>query len=142
MRVFEGDEPGLELDLAGAYPDSGIDAWTRRVSLDRDGRVRLTDRWQGASAVDPAPSTSRLLLAGRVELGDGQARVTPLDGAPALTLRWSPTAPATLTVRDLDDPMLSQVWGPRVTRLDIDVTTLETLQLTVELDAHTTGGPA
>ncbi|GAA0474912.1 heparinase [Actinoplanes capillaceus] len=47
----------------------------------------------------------------------------------------SPGLPCTIVVRELDDPVLSDVWGDRLTRLDIDVTALGpvgTLELTVK----------
>ena len=40
--------------------------------------------------------------------------------------------------RELDDPMLSAVWGPRLTRLDLIAADGATLSVTVELD-DTTG---
>ncbi len=41
-----------------------------------------------------------------------------------LVLSWPAGLPFTTVVRELDDPMLSDVWGPRLTRLDIDVSSL------------------
>jgi hypothetical protein len=46
-----------------------------------------------------------------------------LDGAGAVLLTWEPAeAPCSTTVRVLDDPMLRDVWGDQLTRIDIDVT--------------------
>jgi len=66
----------------------------------------------------------------------GYADVAALEGAGTVRLRWQPaTAPCTATVRELDDPMLREVWGQRLTRLELDVTALTpvgTLELIVE----------
>jgi hypothetical protein len=65
-----------------------------------------------------------LLLAGTVVIGAGHAMITGLDGAGTVRLAWTPAdAPATTTARVIDDRMLSEVWGDRLTRLEIDVTT-------------------
>jgi hypothetical protein len=62
--------------------------------------------------------------------------VTALDGAGSVRINWEPSfVRCDTTVRTLDDPMLSNVWGDRLTRLDIDVTPLGpigTLVWTVE----------
>jgi hypothetical protein len=88
--------------------------------------VTVHDSWDATTAV------VHLVLAGEVALGDGQATVTALDGAGILALSWQPAAPAALVVRPLADPMLSDVWGTRLTRLDIDVSGLDRLDLTVK----------
>ena len=63
-----------------------------------------------------------LVLAGTVRLGDGHAVVTAPEGAGSVRVAWEPAAARVdTTVRMLDDPMLSNVWGDRLTRLDIDV---------------------
>jgi hypothetical protein len=138
VEVLDGDPAGLELDLAGAYPVPGLRQWRRSATLDRAaGRVAIEDSWvlgpwKGA---DPEPPTTvRLLLAGSVKLAEGEARVTPLDGATPVVVRWDAGAAAALTVQPLDDPMLRDVWGESLTRLDIDVTARSQLRVTVELD--------
>ena len=129
----------LTLDLAGAYPRTDIAHWRRTARLDRaDATVRVTDSWH----LDPTDSTHptdtrpqphptdsteptviHLLAAGDVRVGAGHAEISALDDAGVVILTWEPAdAPCTTTVRDLDDPMLSDVWGGQLTRLDIDVT--------------------
>ena len=61
-------------------------------------------------------------------------RQVPLDGARPTRLRWPADIDASLEVRDLDDPMLTAVWGPRLTRLALPLASLTQLRLTVELD--------
>jgi hypothetical protein len=124
------DDAGAELslDLATAYPRDDVHAWVRTARLDRARRrVTVTDRWRLApvpTSIDGA-TTVRWLVAGRVTVAPGRAVVTALDGAGTAVLTWEPaSAPCAATARDLDDPMLSEVWGDRLTRLDIDVTTL------------------
>jgi heparinase II/III-like protein len=133
------DDAGAEvtLDLAAAYPRTDIRHWWRTARLDRTtGRIEVRDAWD----LDPdggvgAPTTVRLLVAGGVALGRGRADIAAIDGAGTVSLMWAPDAPCTIVERKLDDPMLSDVWGDRLTRLDIDVTELgpqATLTLTVE----------
>ena len=134
--VVEDGQSGLTLDLAGAYPRTDIRHWRRTARLDRaSGRVIVTDAWELADAGD-ARTHLHLLVAGYLVVGPGRAEVTALDGAGGVVLTWDPAAaPGAATVRELDDSMLSDVWGHRLTRLAIDVTAVGrvgTFTLTVE----------
>ncbi|HTJ71823.1 MAG TPA: heparinase II/III family protein [Actinospica sp.] len=135
VTLHEDDHgSGLTLDLAATYPRDDVIRWEREARLDRrDGRVHVTDRWQlqpkpepesePASSGHEAPTRIHLILAGTVELADGTATVTALEDAGTLTITWDPAhARATTTVRTLDDPWLTRVWGDQLTRLEIDVT--------------------
>jgi hypothetical protein len=134
----------LALDLTAAYRLPGLHHWRRRVRLERPvGRlatVAIEDQWQ----LDPwpgggePPTTIRLLLAGDVELQAGGATVLPVDDAPSVRLRWE-GARAALTVRPLTDPMLTSVWGDRLTRLDLDVTGRD--RFVVVVTAEPSGAP-
>jgi len=118
----------LSLDLAAAYPRADIEHWRRTARLDRaTGTVTVVDTWQlqavPADAADP--TTVHWLIAGEVRLEPGCARATALDGGGEVVLTWEPAdAPAAITERELTDPMLSDVWGDRLSRLEIDVTAL------------------
>ena len=62
----------------------------------------------------------------------------PLEGARAVLVSWDPElAAGSLTVRELDDPMLSAVWGERLTRLELRLpgTARGALQVQVEVRA-------
>jgi hypothetical protein len=124
VATVDSAASSLSLDLAAAYPRDDINQWQRSVALDRTpGRVTVTDSWSLSG--DGGPTTIRWLLAGSVTLGEGWAEVVALDDAGTLRLSWAPgDAPGVVTVAKLDDPMLSDVWGERLTRLDIDVTAL------------------
>lgn len=131
----------LTLDLAAAYPRDDVHHWWRTARLDRpSGRITIRDSWElnPDPAQDGAPSRSRiqLIAAGEVRLGAGRAEIAALDAAGTVCLTWNPAhAPCTGTVLDLADPMLGEVWGDRLTRLEIDVTALGpvgALELTVE----------
>jgi hypothetical protein len=137
------DRSSLSLDLTAAYPAPGLVSWRRTVRLDRGAAlVTITDAWTlepwAHASAEPVTSV-RLLLAGEVVLGDGTALISPLDDAPAVRLRWPSEIPAILTMRPLDDPMLSDVWGTSLTRLDLDVTGRDTISVTVARDLPTTG---
>jgi hypothetical protein len=115
----------LTLDLAPAYPREDIRQWRRTARLDRTtGRVRVTDEWDLLDVSDGrGPTTLRWLIAGEVRVEPGRAEITARQGAGTVVLTWEPgDAPWRITERVLDDPMLSDVWGGRLTRLDIDVT--------------------
>ena len=115
----------LTLDLAGAYPREDVRRWERTARLDRStnrATITLTDEWELDATDDARPTAVHLLLAGDVRLGAGRAVITALGGAGALVLGWHPeTAVVTAEVRTLDDPVLNEVWGDRLTRLTIDV---------------------
>ncbi|GIE85280.1 heparinase II/III domain-containing protein [Actinoplanes regularis] len=125
----------MSLDLARAYPAAGVRTWRRTARLDRaSGAVTVRDQWDLAPG-GREPTRIHLILAGAVRTGAGHAVVTALDGAGTLRLSWSPPVPCSTSVRPLDDPLISDVWGDRLTRLEIDVSGLGsngTLDLTVK----------
>jgi hypothetical protein len=86
------------------------------------------------------PTTVRLLVAGQVRLAPGMLHVTPLDDAPPIMVRWASQFAATITEQAIADPMLTSVWGTTLQRVDIGVTAGNRLDLTVEMDAPTSGG--
>ncbi|GIF39236.1 heparinase II/III domain-containing protein [Actinoplanes xinjiangensis] len=125
--VADVDAGSLTLDLAGAYPRDDVRRWVRTARLDRTtGTITIRDSWE------LLPGTGRtvlhLIAAGEVTLTGGGADIG------GISVAWG-DRPCTVTSRRLDDPLLTDVWGDRLTRLDIDVTTLGpvgTLELTVK----------
>ncbi|WP_298455795.1 heparinase II/III family protein [uncultured Cellulomonas sp.] len=129
-----GARAALHLDLAGAYDRPDVRHWWRTAGLDRtSGAVTIEDRWDLAPDPTPAPSSCvHVLLAGDVVLDGRRAVVTALAGAGTVALTWAGTARgAHLEIRRLDDPMLGEVWGERLTRLVIDVGDAPTGSLTM-----------
>jgi hypothetical protein len=114
---------GVAMELADAYPGSGVSSWHRSAALDRSsGVVTVRDAWSFASAGEPPESCVRVLLAGSVVRDDDGLVVRALDEAGAVRVRWSgDVGGAGLEVRELDDPMLSSVWGSSLTRLTLAV---------------------
>ncbi|SDQ29632.1 Heparinase II/III-like protein [Microbacterium sp. cf332] len=133
-RIIRSDESsGLDIEIGGAYPVGAVDTWRRRATLDRTtGRVEVDDRWAGART----GTRVRLLLAGTVTCGPGWARIVPVDAARAVRVSWPADAPYEVDIRPLADPMLSDVWGPRLTRLDIGVDDRTDLRVTVEQERN------
>lgn len=128
----------LTLDLSAAYELDGL-SWRRTAALDRTERiVRVSDIWTTAPSSSAPSSTGatrlNLIVAGVVSVVDGGVRVAPLDGATPVVIRWPVGIHPTLTVRFLDDPMLSDVWGDRLTRIELDVGARDDAWITVERD--------
>ncbi|TXR56505.1 heparinase II/III domain-containing protein [Quadrisphaera setariae] len=129
--LLDDDEPtGLALDLVAAHPPCGVRSWRRTARLERGGVVvisdawELHDAWELRSGPPPAagPSAVHLVLAGEVSLDGGCAVVEALDGAGRVRLAWSGDAvAASLEERRLDDPLLTAVWGERLTRLRLEL---------------------
>ena len=135
------EDPRLVLGLAAAYGLGPASSWIRSASLERtasphavqrpgQGRVLIEDRWNlgapdGAASPAGTPDVDiHFLLSGTVEVDqEGTATVRP-DGIPGAAggrgalLRWNP-ADAVLHVDEwlLDDPLLGDVWGRKLTRL-------------------------
>lgn len=126
----------LSLELAAAYGLVDSVSWKRTITLDRSAHeVVVHDAWEWLEdSLPEGPSEVRFLLAGDVTLSAGAARIVPLDGAPPLVLSWNAQATAALVARPLDDPMLTNVWGEKLTRLDIDVSRLSELTVAVRQD--------
>ena len=82
-------------------------------------------------------SIVHLLIAGDVRLSETSAHVTPRGGARAVVITWTAGAAVSITERELDDPMLSEVWGERLTRLELSALSLPSLSVTVELEIST-----
>ncbi len=121
------EEPTLALGLGSAYGLDHAEQWIRTSMLNRElGTVVIDDRWNLPPA--PVEGTADVdityLVAGTVRLGhDATATVTP-DGIPnvettrGVHLRWKPaTAVVLVDEWHLDDPLLSGVWGEKLTRL-------------------------
>jgi hypothetical protein len=131
VEVSIADDTGFAAELSGAYP--GVSSWRRSVRLERAaGRVIVSDAWTPGTSAHR--TEVRLLLAGDVRVDGASAVVTPLDGARPVRISWPAGVDASLVVRELDDPVLSSVWGARLTRLDLDVTSRDSVAVTVELD--------
>jgi hypothetical protein len=128
----------LSLDLTGAYRVPGLRSWRRSVALDRSSRCAVIEdvwdleSWAGEGA-EP-PTMLHFLLAGVVSLEEGCVHIAPLHGGPGVHLRWPLHVPVRLTERKLTDPMLSDVWGALITRLELDVTGCGSSAVTVTDD--------
>lgn len=123
----------LTLGLGDAYEIGGL-TWRRTAELDRaEGIIRVSDEWSGTPS-SGEPTRLNLVVAGVVTpLVDG-IRIAPLDRATPVVIRWPTGIRPTLTVRPLDDPMLSEVWGERLTRIELDVSARDRAWIRVERD--------
>ncbi len=142
VNVSLTDEVEFSAEIAEAYPATSIRSWRRTARLDRTAkRIEIVDAWVrdgvGDGADEPvesrAPTEVRLIIAGEVSLVDDGAYVHPLDGATPVRLTWPAGLEVSQEIRRLDDPLLRDVWGPRLTRLSLDVTSHTGLRVAVEL---------
>ncbi|WP_166998796.1 heparinase II/III domain-containing protein [Paramicrobacterium fandaimingii] len=136
-RAATAENDALSLELASAYGLGGRVRWNRTTRLDRSARcVTVHDSWTWLDDTlrHAGSSQVRVLLAGRVALDPGAAHVVPLGGATPVDITWNSSAPAALTTQHLDDPLLIDVWGETLTRLDIDVSALSELIVTIRQD--------
>ncbi|WP_234343869.1 heparinase II/III domain-containing protein [Streptomyces sp. NRRL F-5123] len=122
--TLDSQVSALRAELSCAYPAGLVARWEREVRLERaagDGAaaaVVVEDRWEKRRG---GPVLLRHVLAGRVEAGPGWATVAVPGGA-GLRAEWDPrAAEAVVEVRALDDALLRQSWGGRLTRLTLAV---------------------
>ncbi|MER6800130.1 heparinase II/III family protein, partial [Amycolatopsis mediterranei] len=103
----------LSADLAGAYP--GVPRWIRSVRLVRAPHAHVLV----ADDESVRPVRLRHVLAGDVELGEGEAFAS-LGGRRVLRLSWDARhTTAELERRPLDDPLLRASWGEHLSRLTL-----------------------
>ena len=140
------EEPTLALGLGAAYGLGHAEQWIRTSLLNREqGTAVIDDRWNlpaapqgGTPGGPPHGSLPRkgtddvditYLVAGTLSVGnDATATVLPhgiptvgvptVGGSRGVRLRWKPaTAVVLVDEWHLDDPLLRDVWGEKLTRL-------------------------
>jgi hypothetical protein len=121
-----GTQTTITLDVAQAYPREDIRSWIRVARLDREAaRIVISDSWDLEAQTPELPTRIQFVAAGQAVVDTGKVVITALDDAGSVTLTWEPArVPCVATVREMDDPMLSDVWGDRLTRLEFEVTAL------------------
>lgn len=113
--------PCLSLDVAGAYPRDDVLFWVRRATLDRDtGCVQVSEAWEFTGS-DPAQSVVHVIVAGDVTVVDERTVDVMAVAGPGGVRITADQGRFATTVWELDDPMLTDVWGERLTRLDLAV---------------------
>ena len=127
------ENPAMVMQLEEAYGLPTGSSWRRTVALERGvlGTAIIRDEW--TLPEPPATAVSGVdihyVLAGRLEsVEPGKATVLP-EGIPGVVggrgaqLCWDAGIAVVLTEHwELDDPLLSDVWGERLTRLTFRVT--------------------
>lgn len=125
-RIRDGERDGVALQLESAYPLPATSRLRREAMLHRiAGSVIVTDSWHLPRVLEPAYEGVQLnyLLAGNTQLiAPNAARVINPDGGHDLELRWSgDRAEPVIETWHLEDPLLSDVWGPCLTRLTLNI---------------------
>jgi hypothetical protein len=127
LQEPNSEEQTLALGLGAAYGLDHPEQWIRTSLLNRTaGSVVIDDRWNLPS---PPPEGTldvdiTYLVAGTVRVGeDATATITP-EGIPTVVggrgvhLRWKPATAVVIVVEwHLDDPLLSDIWGEKLTRI-------------------------
>jgi hypothetical protein len=94
--------------------------------------------WREAFSAPPRqPTVGRILVAGCVRFTPAGARVIPLAGARPVRLDWSADVKATLVRRELDDQLLTDIWGYALTRIDLTVGKRTRITVMAGLDTST-----
>jgi hypothetical protein len=125
LKAPDAESPHLELALGGAY---GLrpDQWIRSSRLDRDcRRITIADRWDLPPAAEGGTPDVDItyLAAGTVRLGSGSATILTAgipgaDDGRGAALHWEPASAVVLLDEwHLDDSLLADVWGAKLTRL-------------------------
>jgi hypothetical protein len=119
--VVDDAEACWEGDIAAAYPGMSTGRWHRAVRFRRGHDVTVTDTWDLAAVRPDERSRLNLVLAGELDdVTDVGARVRALDGAGVALLSWSAAVVAVrVERRELDDPVVTQVWGDHLVRLTL-----------------------
>ncbi|WP_245934392.1 heparinase II/III family protein [Arthrobacter psychrolactophilus] len=128
-----GAAPTLTLGLGTAYGFAQAEQWIRTAALNReDGSIVIGDRWElptSANSQTRQPDVAiAYLIAGTLQLSDDGIATVWSEGIPGvacipghsrgLRLRWKPgTAVVHVDEWILDDPLLQDIWGKKLTRL-------------------------
>jgi hypothetical protein len=121
---------GLRMDLAGAYPLRPDDSWHREALLDRNHR-QITVEDTVAVSNSQGTNAISLVLNGTPRILPGSIDVLPFEDVPAIRIEYEPATETQVTVRELEDPLLTHAWGPTLTRLRIPLGASSTMKIRI-----------
>ena len=123
----KGATSTLSMDLKGAYlPEAACNSWVRTFTV-TDGKkgsvMTITDTYSLSSR--KAADEERFMTAGEVYLpGDvfdgtavAEGKVLVHDGNTVLEIAYPKTLTPSVEEKELDDPKISNVWGPKISRI-------------------------
>lgn len=106
----------LEMDIAGAYPDSaGVKRWTRKVSIDRRGIVTIDDSYELSRGNAP----QQLMLVSAVEPKVDESGI--LLGSCRLRMNNAVVDVKVELLADKFDPMMQSMWPDGLWRIVLSV---------------------
>lgn len=106
----------LEMDIAGAYPDSaGVKRWTRKVSIDRRGIVTIDDSYELSRGNAP----QQLMLVSAVEPKVVESGI--LLGSCRLRMNNAVVDVKVEPLADKFDPMMQSMWPDGLWRIVLSV---------------------
>ncbi|MDE5561740.1 MAG: heparinase II/III-family protein [Bacteroidaceae bacterium] len=105
------------LNLANAYPaEAGINSWTRAYSV-KGREVKVTDRFDLKET--KAPNVVNFLSWGTIDTSKPGVVTIDADGHKASLTYDASQFDVSITDKELPDTRLSNVWGPKITRISL-----------------------
>lgn len=123
----------LTSDLADAYPIGARVSWERDVLLHRGRAVTIPDSWKLPATSAPAVGRLDLVLAGDLSLLDDDCVMHAPEGVGSVGICWDGSVAAAVVEHvALDDSMLREAWGRRLSRLTLTLHDAPSGRVTVQ----------
>ena len=107
----------FQLNIAGAYPETArVKSWVRTYDV-KDREVNITDNFQ-LEAIE-APTVVNFLSWGSIDTSVRGKVYIEVQGHKAVITYDASRFSVSTTDKALDDPRLSNVWGPKITRISL-----------------------
>lgn len=107
----------FEVNLTNAYPaEAGINNWTRNYNV-KGREVKITDRFDIKEV--NAPNVINFLTWGNIDTSTPGEVTIDVKGHRAVLKYDRSRFEVTVTDKKLTDPRLSNVWGPKVSRISL-----------------------
>ncbi len=107
----------VEVNIAGAYPaEAGINNWTRKYDV-KGREVKVTDRFDLKEAT--TPNVVNFLSWGEIDASKPGVVNINANGHKATLTYNSAQFDVKVEDKELPDPRLSNVWGPKISRISL-----------------------
>ncbi|MDE7442611.1 MAG: heparinase, partial [Muribaculaceae bacterium] len=107
----------FEANIASAYPEKAeVKSWIRAYDV-KNREVKITDRFVLEQVV--SPNVINFLTWGDIDVSQPGCVAININGHKDLLTYDASRFDVTLTDKELPDPRLSNVWGPKITRISL-----------------------